>query len=48
MQCAVIAVLVIGTTLGEVLLDLPTAVVLGFAVSTALHRAPTPTPAGAG
>ena len=48
MQCAVIAVLVVGTTLGEVLLDLPTAVVLGFAVSTALHRAPTPTPAGAG
>ena len=36
MQAGIIAVLVMGLSLGEVLLDLPTAVVLGFAMSTAL------------
>jgi len=37
MQAGIIAVLVVAVSLGEVLLDLPTAVVIGFAMSTALR-----------
>ncbi|GAA2127129.1 O-antigen ligase family protein [Nocardioides bigeumensis] len=44
MQGGVIAVLVMASTLGEVLLDLPTAVVIGFAVATA-SRVEPPEPA---
>ncbi|MEO5852539.1 MAG: O-antigen ligase family protein [Nocardioides sp.] len=45
MQTGIIAVLVMGVSLGEVLLDLPTAVVLGFAMSTALTPGRAPVPA---
>ncbi|MEO5852275.1 MAG: O-antigen ligase family protein [Nocardioides sp.] len=54
MQTGIIAVLAMGVSLGEVLLDLPTAVVLGFAMSSALSAArsavirPAALPAAAG
>lgn len=47
-QVGIIGVLVCAVNLGEVLLDLPTAVVLGFAVSTALRKVHPPSSAAGG